>query len=158
MRGKSLRLIVPLLAFALGFTALFYPVFKANAVSATDYPEPMKIIQEEGQFVFVDGSSYYLFKKDGMFKSGPLGMSGREIEGTWKQKDSLFIIEGHWGWMNGASSENDYRRLTLYVSRPEAVETAKQPAVTDARWKMKVYKVYFEIEELQKIGKPGAVK
>src|SRR3954454_13047694 len=110
MRGTSLRLIPMLLAFLIGFTALFYPVFKANAVSATDYPEPIKIIQQAGRFVFTDGSSYYLLKKDGTFKSGPLGLSGREIEGTWKLKDSLFVIEGHWGWINGASSKDDYRR------------------------------------------------
>ena len=158
MRGSSLRFTITLLAFVLGFVALFYPVLKAKAVAATDYPEPIKIIQEEGEFVFVDGSSYYLFEQDGTFKSGPLGLSGREIEGTWKQKDALFVIEGHWGWINGASLDNDYRRLTLYVSRPESVETAQQPSVTDGRRKMKVYKVYFEIEGLQKIEQPGSVK
>src|SRR5689334_2900227 len=124
MRGSSLRFMATLLAFVLGSGALFYPVFKANAVAARDYPEPIKIIQEEGEFVFEDGSSYYLFKKDGTFKSGPLGLSGREIEGTWKQRDALFVIEGRWGWMNGASLDNDYKRLTLYISRPESVETA----------------------------------
>ena len=158
MRGTSLRLIITLLVFALGFTALFYPVFEANAVSAADYPEPIKIIQQEARFVFTDGSSYYLFKKDGTFKSGPLGLSGREIEGTWKLKDTLFVIEGHWGWINGGSSRDDYRRLTLYVSTPEAVETTKQLSMADGSPGLKVYKTYFEIEDLQKIPKPEAVK
>jgi hypothetical protein len=150
--------MITLLVFALGFTALFYPVFEANAVSTADYPEPIKIIQQEGRFVFTDGSSYYLFRKDGTFKSGPLGLSGREIEGTWKLKDALFVIEGHWGWINGGSSKDDYRRLTLYVSTPEAVETIRYPAAIGSGVGVKVYKSYFEIEELQKIQKPEAVK
>lgn len=157
MRGSSLRLIVILLAFVLGFTALFYPVFKANAVTARDYPEPFKIIQEEGRFIFTDGSSYYLFEKDGAFKSGPLGMSGREIEGTWKFKERFFIIQGRWGWINGESPENDYRRLTLYISKPEAVEVVRHLQMVEGL-DVKVYKTYFEIEELQKIPKPEAVK
>ena len=157
MHRQQLRLTVTLLAFAIGFVALFYPVFRAHALSV-DYPEPIKIIEQEGRFVFTDGSSYYLLKKDGTFKSGPLGLSGREITGTWRLKDRLFVIEGLWGWMNGGSPLDDYRRLTLYVSTPEAVETIRRPSMVDGSADAKVYKTYFEIEELQKIPKPEATK
>jgi hypothetical protein len=158
MRRQSVRLAVTLLAFVIGFAALFYPVFRANALSIKGYPEPMKIIQQEGRFIFTDGSSYYLFKKDGTFKSGPLGLSGREIEGTWKLKDTLFVIEGRWGWINGGSSKDDYRRLTLYISTPEGIETIRYPAAIGSGVDVKVYKTYVEIEDLQKIPKPEAVK
>ena len=158
MHRQHLRLTATLLAFVIGLAALFYPVFRANALSVADYSEPIKIIQQEGRFVFTDGSSYYLLKKEGTFKSGPLGLSGREITGTWKLKDNLFVIEGQWGWMNGASPQDDYRRLTLYVSTPEAVETVRRPFLADESADVKVYKTYFEIEELQKIPKPEAAK
>jgi len=51
---------------------------------AAEFPPASEIIQTEGQFVFTDGSSYYMFKKDGTFTSEPLGISGREITGTWE--------------------------------------------------------------------------
>jgi hypothetical protein len=90
-------------------------------------------------------------KKDGSFKSGPLGLSGREITGTWKAHDNFFLIEGRWGWMNGASPVDDRRRMTLYVSTPTAVETLKTMSPVDESVNVKIYKCYFLIEELQKV-------
>jgi len=154
MRRQSLRLALTLLAFVIGFAALFYPIFITQAVAPADYKEPAQIIQQEGEFIFTDGSSFYLLKRDGTFRSGPLGLSGREIEGTWKQKDNLFVIEGRWGWMNGLSAENDLRRMVLYIGAPTSIETVKRPSLVDGRMDVKIYKCYFEVEELQKITKP----
>src|SRR5690242_4812813 len=104
---------------------LFVLLTTINA-SAQDFPEPSQIIEKEGRFVFIDGSSYYLFKKDGTFSSGPLGMSGRVITGTWKKQDNLFVIQGQWSWVNGLSQENDYRKMVLYVSTPDSSETVEK--------------------------------
>jgi hypothetical protein len=158
MRRQDLRWSITLLAFVIGFAALFYPVFSAKALSVAGYPEPIEIIEQEGRFIFTDGSSYYLFKNDGTFKSGPVGLSGREITGTWKLQDMLFVVEGRWGWINGLSPKDDDRRLTLYISRPEAVETVRQLPMVDEGLDAKVYKTYFEIEDLQKIPKTEAIK
>ncbi|HEX8649484.1 MAG TPA: hypothetical protein VF708_01490 [Pyrinomonadaceae bacterium] len=135
----------------------FFLVFSASAVLAADLPEPLEIIQEEGQFVFTDGSSYYQFKKDGTFKSGPLGIQGREITGTWKSPDRrfpMFVIVGRWSWINGLSPRDDYRKLTLYIGHPVSVETVEQLSLVDGSRNVKVYKCYFMVDELQKIPKP----
>ena len=139
------------------FVAALFLVFSASAALAAEFPEPLQIIQEEGQFVFTDGSSYYQFKKDGTFNSGPLGISGREITGTWKVPDQrfpMFVIQGLWSWINGLSTRDDYRRLTLYIGHPVSVETVEQLSVVDGNRNVKVYKCYFMVEELQKIPKP----
>ena len=59
-------------------TALALLLALSNTL-ANEFPKPPEIIQNEGQFVFTDGSSFYLFKKDGTFTSEPLGLSGRVI-------------------------------------------------------------------------------
>ena len=128
-------------------------VFVASPLMAADFPEPLKIIEEEGQFIFHDGSSYYLFKKDGTFRSGPMGLSGREIEGKWKVDDRLFVIEGRWDWINGVSPADDYRRMVIYLSKPESVETVKRISTVEAGANQKIYKCYFLVEGLEKIAK-----
>jgi hypothetical protein len=135
-----------------GFLLFFLLVF--SFVRAADFPEPLEIIQKEGKFVFTDGSSYYLFKKDYTFESGPLGMSGREISGTWKAEDGFFVVNGKWGWLNGGSQSDDYRKMVLYVARPDSVEKEDKSTFASGILGMKVYKCYFEIEELRKISKP----
>jgi hypothetical protein len=125
----------------------------AFTVPATDFPEPVEIIRQEGQFVFTDGSSYYLFKKDHTFKSGPVEMSGREITGTWELEDSFFVINGKWGWLNGGSQKDDYRKMVLYVAKPQSIEKVDKSSPGYGIQGMKIYKCYFEIEELEKITK-----
>ena len=122
-------------------------------VPASDFPEPVEIIRQEGQFVFTDGSSYYLFRKDHVFKSGPVGMSGREITGTWKLQDSFFVIDGHWGWLNGGSRKDDFRQMILYVAKPEGIEKIKKSSPNYGIHGLKIYKCYFEMESLKKITK-----
>jgi hypothetical protein len=39
---------------------------------ATEFPHASEIIETEGQFVFTDGSSFFMFKKDHSFISSPL--------------------------------------------------------------------------------------
>ena len=138
---------------------VLFVLVTAFTVSAQGFPEPSQIIQEEGRFVFIDGSSFYLFKKDGTFKSEPLGGSGRIITGTWKKQDNLFVIQGLWSWINGLSQENDYRKMVLYMSTPDSSETVKRLSSKFAGpgeilVNVKVYKCYFLIDELQKIPKP----
>jgi hypothetical protein len=123
-------------------------------VPASDFPEPVEIIQKEGRFIFTDGSSYYLFRKDHVFQSGPVGMSGREITGTWKFEDNFFVIDGQWGWLNGGSPKDDYRQMILYAAKPEAVEKIDKSSPHYGIQGMKIYKCYFEIEKIEKTSKP----
>jgi hypothetical protein len=123
---------------------------------AAEFPPASEIIKTEGQFVFTDGSSYYMFKKDGTFTSEPLEISGREITGTWELRDErVFVIRGRWMWINGLSPRDDYRQMRIAIYRPTAVETVDWLSHTDATRNVKVYKCYFVIEELIKIAKPS---
>lgn len=144
-RPHFLRLISALAASIICVAALAHGLLFASSRAA--FQEPYKIIQQEGRFIFTDGSSYYLLEKGGRFKSAPLGMSGREITGTWKLEEQKFVVEGQWGWINGASPTDDYRRLTFFVSTPMSVETVKSFPLAGA----KIYKCYFLIDELQKM-------
>ena len=87
-----------------------------------------------------DGSSIYTFRKDGTFELVPVGMSGRWIKGTWKQKkdnERLFEIKGEWKWMNGAQIPDDFRIMTLAIY-PLYGEKGKI-----GYRKIEVYKCYF---------------
>lgn len=112
--------------------------------------EPFQIIQKEGQFIFTDNASYYRFKKDGSFQSNPIGLSGRTITGHWKLQNSHFIIEGQWGWLNGLSLLDDFRRMTIGISDAESFEK-RQDIQGYFEGEAKVYKCYFVMEELVRI-------
>ena len=155
MRRYLLRLTLGLILLTVCVGGANSPAQATRPVSAAEFPEPFKIIQDEGAFAFTDGSSYYLLRKDGTFKSGPLGLSGREISGAWKLQEHMFVIEGRWGWINGLSPVDDYRRLTLFISSPVSVETVKHLSPVSENLYVKVYKCYFIVEGLQKIPKPG---
>lgn len=130
-----------------------------SSISFANLREPYQIIQEEGQFVFTDGASYYLFKKDGTFTSAPLGLSGRMITGRWKfQLPSLFVIEGQWGWINGLNLRDDFRKMTLALSVAEDFEERQHISSIDLTGPVKVYKCYFVVEELVKMPPPNRMK
>jgi len=121
---------------------------------ATELPRASEIIEIEGQFVFTDGSSFFIFKKDHSFSSGPLELSGREITGTWELRDDrLFVIRGKWTWINGLSARDDYREMQIAVYRPQSVETVKSLSYVAVLENVKVYKCYFVVEELSKVSK-----
>ena len=114
------------------------------------------VLKKEGQFVFIDGSSYYRFNKDGTFDSGPFGVSGRTIRGKWKSEgDYTFVIEGDWAWQNGPSPKVDRRRLTLSVFPPlsEQQVDAEQLDFIPKKSKtaIKVHRCYAVIDELTKM-------
>jgi hypothetical protein len=123
---------------------------------AAEFPQASEIIQTEGQFVFTDGSSYYMFKRDGTFTSEPLGISGREINGKWDLRDErVFVIRGRWTWINGLSPRDDYRQMEIWVYRPTSAEIVPQLSFVDGGLNVKVYKCYFVVDQLAKIPKPA---
>lgn len=121
-------------------------------VAAAPFPSATQVIQKEGQFAFSDGASYYLFKKNGVFESGPIGQSGRTIEGHWTAQDDRFTIEGQWGWVNGISAIDDFRRMTLRVDL-FAVEAKRNIPFFSPNGPKKTYRCYFVVEELVKAPK-----
>ena len=123
------------------------------AHAAAEMPKFNEIIASQGKCVFTDGSSTYQFHKDGSFILEPNDMfSGRTIRGKWNTEDGrTLVIVGKWGLLNGISKDDDYRKLTLSVTlrseQPEGVDNTGYPK------RMKVWPVYFTIEELKPITK-----
>ena len=127
-------------------------------------PSAYQIIQKEGRLVFTDGSSYYDFERNGLFYSGPLGLSGRTIEGTWKLATANdfagpLVIQGTWGWVNGFSAINDTREMMMSVY-PRTGQPARKGSdavlspVGRAPRRAKLRSCYFVIDELVTLPKP----
>jgi hypothetical protein len=137
---------------------IFLLLFPYPAI-ASEYSSVFDLIQKEGQFMFADGSSYFLFKKDSSFESGPLGISGRSITGTWKRAgENSLVIEGNWSWVNGLSDPNDIRRLTITVYSPFILQPDRESDRAKIRARRypaqtPLYKCYFIVDELMKM--PG---
>ena len=114
---------------------------------------PLKQIEQFGSICIGDGSSYFMFAKDGSFKSGPLGISGRTMTGRWvTNTDGRFVVTAHLGWINGIYPNDHYRRIVFYI-----------PYVTKRAFELKVpflsstevSESYFLIEEMAAISKPA---
>src|SRR4051812_17007440 len=92
---------------------------------------PLKAIEKFGSISIADGSSFFTFSKDGSFQSGPLGISGRAFEGRWTASgDYTFSVIAKVGWVNGASSGQDFRRIVFAIyhvrKRPPELAPAKR--------------------------------
>jgi hypothetical protein len=130
-------------------------ILAGASVSAANIREPYQIIQEEDQFIFTDNASFYLLKKDGSFQSGPLGLSGRTITGRWEfQLPSRFVVEGRWGWVNGLSPRDDYRRMALIISAAQGFEEKRDVSAVEPLGLVRIYKCYFAVDELIKLPPP----
>jgi hypothetical protein len=128
--------------------------FQSFAFAGDTFREPSDFISKEGQLRITDGSSIYTFKKDGTFELHPVGVSGREIKGTWKSRNdnNRFIeIEGEWMWMNGEVIPNDFRKMVLAIY-PLSGEKEKV-GISNTE----VYKCYFVIDEISKITAAPAI-
>jgi len=113
---------------------------------------PLKAIKQFGSVSISDGSSFFTFFKDGTFRSGPLGISGREFDGRWTASDTTFTVNAKLGWKNGASTGKDYRRIVFVI-----YDVQKRPPETMLGLMLHpdLFDGYFIIDELIKIPKPA---
>jgi hypothetical protein len=114
---------------------------------ADDFRSALQVINSEGSLTINDGSSFYTFKKDGSFLSGPCGISGRTMSGSWRapggdtSKTVLFEIDAQVGWMNGIQPPHDFRTIKMWVY-PGFYRDKSATAGP--------YKCYFLIDEMKK--------
>jgi hypothetical protein len=111
-------------------------------------------IEQFGGISICDGSSFFTFSKDGSFESGPLGMSGRTMKGHWtKDADGHLVATARLGWINGASSGDQYRRIVFFIShvskRKEEGDKIRHGFAPST-----LFDSYFFIEEMMSIPKP----
>jgi hypothetical protein len=131
----------------------------AAMVATVDAAEPTYWPQEAfdkfGGFTITDGSSYFTFSKDGKFKSGPVGLSGRELRGTWVLADRTELtVSAQVGWMNGLQPQDEFRRIVFRIS-----SLRKRPAPSGVHFADldELFDSYCLIEEFVKIPKPKGI-
>ena len=83
------------------------------------------IIENFGDFSFSTGASIITLHADHSFSYSPAGVSGRMIQGWWKYNGSFYVIVGRWFWINGISSLDDYRMMTLDVRASFSINNSK---------------------------------
>jgi len=112
--------------------------------------DPSVVLKQDGVLRITDGSSYFEFSTNGVFKSFPVPMSGRTFTGTWTSSADRnylsFTVTAREGWMNGAQPPPDVWRIVFAVG-----PGLRSP--TDVRH-LATFDGYYVIEELTKIAKP----
>jgi len=105
------------------------------------WTDPLNIVKRDGQLKLSDGSSTFIFYKDGKFQSFPVGQSGRTLSGKWTYERTGFTAVAKADWMNGFHSNDDYRKIVfiIYPTPSEHIDGA--------------YQGYFYIDELNRISK-----
>lgn len=131
---------------------LIYLLGLVSGIAANPGIQPLDAIKEKGSITLVDGSSFYSFYKDGTFLSGPLGLCGRSIEGTWSistnQPNRSFIVDGRWSWINGLSRPDDLRTMVVDIRAGEFRPISKSEAAFGLKAK-EIFQCYFLIVELK---------
>ena len=133
---------------------IFFAFFLTVAALGAEDPtySPQEAIAKFGSFTITEGSSYFTFSQDGKFRSGPMGMSGRELSGTWTLADKTELtVIAQVGWMNGLQPRDDYRRIVLRVS---TLRKRPAPATISLGAPAELFDSYYLIEEFVKIPKP----
>jgi len=104
------------------------------------WTDPLNIVKRDGQLKLSDGSSTFIFYKDGKFQSFPVGQSGRTLSGKWTYERTGFTAVAKAEWLNGLHSNNDYRKIVfrIYPTPSEHIGGS--------------YQGYFFIDELTKIS------
>jgi len=107
-----------------------------------------RVFSGDADVYLSDGSSMYMFQRDGQFTLEPLGMSGRTIEGQWKYADNFLHITGIWSWANGISPTNDRREMDIYVGWISSKTDEYNSSFSGKTYK--IPQAYFLIERLEK--------
>ena len=114
--------------------------------------QPNDVLRVDGSLALTDGSSYFVFERDGSFHSFPCSLSGRTFQGTWTapyDSPCLFTVEAAASWVNGVSALNDYRKIVFVVYRGNKKAVTATFGV--AAPPKEVWDGYFIIDELTKI-------
>jgi hypothetical protein len=119
------------------------------------YLSPDDVLKADGSLVLTDGNSYFIFTRDGTFRSDPVdGMNGRTFTGSWTttaSEPSVFTVKAKLGWINGASAPDDYRIVfAVYRGHKRAADHAWFGGGERPK---EVWEGYFLIEELVKVSK-----
>ena len=137
--------------------ALLLTVVSVFATNEDASFSPLNAIKHFGSITIADGGSYFTFSKDGAFHSGPLGMSGRELDGHWTARAgetgdaTTFTVIAKAGWMNGLEVNDDYRRIVFEIYDVQKRGSNQKPTSFAPA---PLFDGYYYIDELVRIPKP----
>src|SRR5437868_1161776 len=97
---------------------IFLSLFSTVAVLFAAEPtySPQEALDKFGRFTITNASSYFTFLKNGTFDSGPLGMSGEQLRGTWTvTNETNFTVTAKQGWVNGLNLPDEYRQVIFHI-------------------------------------------
>ena len=107
-----------------------------TCVADTNFLAPSQVLKADGVLTITDGSSYYLFRTNGTFRSYPVGESGRCFDGTWTSDGdwipgipgpSTFTVEAKVTWINGITAADEYRKIVFKVYPGQKLRLQKPP-------------------------------
>ena len=98
-----------------------------------------------------DGSSLFVFAPDKKFRLEPLGLSGRRVEGTWSLDSDGLHVRGKWTWVNGFSSDDDFREMDIYIGWLQ--DSTREHTSVIGGMRHQIHDCYFLIERLEKTKK-----
>lgn len=128
----------------------------ATTAASAQTRTALQVIRDEGALLLVEGGSFYRFNRDSSFRSGPIGLSGRVITGRWRGGDDLFIVEGRWGWVNGQSLPDDYRRMTIRIARIDGPGTLQSLPLSGVVNSVRVHSGYYYVDDVVRIPPPAS--
>lgn len=109
-------------------------------------------LRASGRFAWTDGTTVFALNADHSFESGPVGMSGRTMQGCWRRVDErherFYEVVGEMGWINGMSAPGDFRRMQFVLGPPH--DRYEGPLLTGRP----VYRSHFLMEEISAITRP----
>lgn len=77
---------------------------------------PQEALDKFGSFTITNASSYFTFSRNGSFDSGPLGLSGEQLRGTWTFTNKTnFMVTAKRGWANGINLPDEYRQVIFRI-------------------------------------------
>jgi len=117
-----------------------------------------KVLKQQGFVWLQDSGSNYVFESNGTFQSAPIGMSGRTLQGFWKQDDQtdpIIEVEAERGWVNGRSVIADFRKISFYVGSLGTLKKQNGALWLNGKRKMdSLYQTYWFVDSLERMSKP----
>lgn len=119
-----------------------------SGLAANPQVQPLDAINEKGSITVLDSPSFFIFYKDGTFRSGPMGLCGPAIEGTWTistdRPNPSFIVEGRWFWINGISHRDDFRTMVVDIRAGEFRPTSRSERGVGGHDTAEIFQCHFE--------------
>jgi|GEM_PF-2523625 len=120
--------------------------------------DPVKAIENDGSITLTDGSSYYTFTREGDFTSGPVGITGRTLEGRWTSpQKGRFVVTARRGWLEDTAKSGGTAKPVPATSHrivfqigdgtKKVIRSPRIPAMME-------FTAYFLIEEFVEISAP----